>query len=47
MYDGMVVTNLIRVAKDGFYDLDTGSSDVTKVIAKNKLLQVPEGVTGT
>ena len=32
-YDGMVATDLIRVAKDGFYDRDTGRSDVTKVIA--------------
>ena len=43
----MVLTDLIRVVKDGFYDRDTGRSDVTKVIAANKLLQVPEGVTGT
>ena len=43
----MVLTDLIRVVKDGFYDRDTGRSDVTKVIATNKLLQVPEGVART
>ena len=27
-YDGMVATDLIRVARDGFYDRDTKRSDV-------------------
>ena len=39
-YDGMVATDLIHVVKDGFYDHDTGRSDVTKVIATDKLLQI-------
>ena len=45
-YDGMVATDLIRVAKDGFYDRNTGRSDVTKVIATDKLLQIMEGLEG-
>ena len=27
-YDGMVATDLIRVVRGGFYDCDTGMSDV-------------------
>ena len=45
-YDGMVTTDFIRVARDGYYDRDTGKSDVTKVIATDKLLQVLEGLDG-
>ena len=45
-YDGMVATDLIRVVKDGYLDRDTGRSDVTKVIATDKLLQVLEGLDG-
>ena len=45
-YDGMVATDFIRVARDGFFDRDTGRSDVTKVIATDKLLQVLEGLDG-
>ena len=45
-YDGMVVTNFIRVVRDGFYDRDTGKSDVTKVIATDKLLKVLESLKG-
>jgi hypothetical protein len=45
-YDGMVATDLIRVARNGFYDRDTGKSDVTKVIATDKLLQIMEGLEG-
>ena len=43
-YDGMVATDFIRVVRDGYYDRDTGKSDVTKVIATDKLLQVLEGL---
>jgi hypothetical protein len=32
--------------RDGYYDRDTGKSDVTKVIATDKLLQVLEGLDG-
>ena len=42
----MVATDFIRVARDGFFDRDTGRSDVTKVIATDKLLQVLEGLDG-
>jgi hypothetical protein len=45
-YDGMVTTDFIRVAGDGYYDRDTGKSDVTKVIATDKLLQVLESLEG-
>ena len=45
-YDGMVTTDFIRVARDGYYDRDTGKSDVTKVIATDKLLQVLESLEG-
>jgi len=45
-YDGMVATDLIRVTRNGFYDRDTGRSDVTKVIATDKLLQIMEGLEG-
>ena len=45
-YDGMVATDFIRVARDGFFDRDTGRSDVTKVIATDKLSQVLEGLDG-
>jgi hypothetical protein len=45
-YDGMVATGFIRVVRDGFYDRDTGKSDVTKVIATDKLLQVLDGLDG-
>ena len=45
-YDGMIATDLIRVTRNGFYDRDTGRSDVTKVIATDKLLQVLEGLEG-
>ena len=45
-YDGMVATDFIRVIRDGYYDRDTGKSDVTKVIATDKLLQVLEGLDG-
>ena len=45
-YDGMVATDFIRVARDGYYDRDTGKSDVTKVMATDKLLQVLEGLDG-
>ena len=45
-YDGMVATNFIRVVRDGFYDRDTGKSDVTKVIATDKLLKVLESLKG-
>ena len=45
-YDGMVATDLICVVKDGFHDRYTGRSDVTKVIATDKLLQVLEGLEG-
>ena len=45
-YDGMVATDFIRVARDGFFDRDTGRSDVTKVIATDKLLHVLEGLDG-
>ena len=45
-YDGMVATDFIRVARDGYYDRDTGKSDVTKVIATDKLLQVLESLEG-
>ena len=43
-YDGMVAADFIRVAKDGYLDRDTGRSDITKVIATDKLLQVLEGL---
>tara|TARA_B100000035_G_scaffold176823_1_gene150777 strand:+ start:267 stop:710 length:444 start_codon:yes stop_codon:yes gene_type:complete len=36
-YDGMVAADFIRVAKDGYLDRGTGGSDVTKVIARDKL----------
>jgi hypothetical protein len=42
----MVATDFIRVIRDGYYDRDTGNSDVTKVIATDKLLQVLEGLDG-
>ena len=42
----MVAADFIRVAKDGYLDRDTGRSDVTKVIATDKLLQVLEGLDG-
>ena len=42
----MVATDFIRVARDGYYDRDTGRSDVTKVIATDKLLQIMEGLEG-
>ena len=42
----MVATDFIRVARDGFFDRDTGRSDITKVIATDKLLQVLEGLDG-
>ena len=45
-YDGMVATDFIRVARDGFFDRDTGRSDITKVMATDKLLQVLEGLDG-
>ena len=45
-YDGMVATDFIRVVRDGYFDRDTGKSDVTKVIATDKLLQVLEGLDG-
>ena len=45
-YNGMVAADFIRVAKDGYLDRDTGRSDVTKVIATDKLLQVLEGLAG-
>jgi hypothetical protein len=45
-YDGMVATDFIRVIRDGYYDRDTGKSDVTKVIATDKLLQILEGLDG-
>ena len=45
-YDGMVATDLIRVVQDGSHDRDTGRSDVTKVIASDKLLQIMEGLEG-
>ena len=45
-YDGMIATDLIRVTRNGFYDRDTGKSDVTKVIATDKLLQIMEGLEG-
>ena len=45
-YDGMVATDLIRVVRDGYFDRDTAQSDVTKVIATDKLLQVLEGLDG-
>ena len=45
-YDGMVATDFIRVARDGYYDRDTGRSDLTKVIATDKLLQIMEGLEG-
>ena len=45
-YDGMVATDFIRVVKEGFLDRDTGRSDITKVIATDKLLQVLEGLDG-
>ena len=45
-YDGMVATDFIRVVRDGFYDRDTARSDVTKVIATDKLLQVLKGLDG-
>ena len=42
----MIATDLIRVTRNGFYDRDTGRSDVTKVIATDKLLQIMEGLDG-
>ena len=45
-YDGMVAADFIRVAKDGYLDRNTGRSDVTKVIATDKLLQILEGLDG-
>ena len=45
-YDGMVATDLIRVVQDGSHDRDTGRSDVTKVIATDKLMQIMEGLDG-
>ena len=45
-YDGMIATDLIRVTRNGFYDRDTGRSDVTKVIATDKLLQIMESLEG-
>ena len=42
----MVAADFIRVAKDGYLDRDTGRSDITKVIATDKLLQVLEGLDG-
>ena len=45
-YDGMIATDLICVTRNGFYDRDTGRSDVTKVIATDKLLQIMEGLDG-
>ena len=42
----MVARDFIRVARDGFFDRDTGRSDITKVIATDKLLQVLEGLDG-
>ncbi|MDC3234638.1 hypothetical protein OBB02_01175 [Candidatus Puniceispirillum sp.] len=45
-YDGMVSTDFIQVVKEGFLDRDTGRSDVTRVIATEKLLKVLEGLEG-
>ncbi len=45
-YDGMIAADLIRVVKEDFLDRDTGRSDVTKVLATDKLLRVLEDLDG-
>ena len=45
-YDGMTLSDLIRVSKDAYFDPDTGRGELTKVIATDKLLQIMEGLEG-
>ena len=45
-FDGLIALDMIEVMRNGFFDRETGNDHITKYKAKDRLLELPEGVEG-
>ena len=45
-FDGLIALDMIEVTRNGFFDRETGNGGITKYRAKDKLLELLEGVEG-
>ena len=45
-FDGLIALDMIEVTRNGFFDRETGSGGITKYRAKDRLLELLEGVEG-
>ena len=45
-FDGLIALDMIEVTRNGFFDRETGNSGITKYKAKDRLLEILEGVEG-
>ena len=45
-FDGLIALDMIEVTRNGFFDRETGNGGITKYKAKDRLLELLEGVEG-
>ena len=45
-FDGLIALDMIEVTRNGFFDRETGKGGITKFRAKDRLLELLEGVEG-
>jgi hypothetical protein len=45
-FDGLIALDMIEVTRNGFFDRETGNGGITKYRAKDRLLELLEGVGG-
>lgn len=45
-FDGLIALDMIEVTRNGFFDRETGNGSITKYRAKDRLLELLEGVEG-
>jgi len=45
-FDGLIALDMIEVTRNGFFDRETGNGGITKYRAKDRLLELLEGVEG-
>tara|TARA_B100001093_G_scaffold464767_1_gene481907 strand:+ start:1751 stop:3097 length:1347 start_codon:yes stop_codon:yes gene_type:complete len=45
-FDGLIALDMIEVTRNGFFDRETGNGGITKYRAKDRLLELVEGIEG-
>ena len=45
-FEGMIALGMIEVTRNGFFDRDTGVGDITKYVARDRMLEMLEDVEG-